>query len=121
QLDRTVKSLSSQYRLYEQQDAATSVGQRLTYWKNSLRFFARAPLIGHGTGSIKELFEQAANGPNWLAGTSIVPNPHNQTLNVAVQWGAIGIIVLYATWLTHLLLFRGPGLINWLGLLVVTQ
>ena len=26
-------------------------------------------------------------------------NPHNQTLNVAVQWGAIGVVVLYAMWL----------------------
>ena len=121
QLERTVHSFSRQYQRYEQQHVRTSIGERLTYWKNSLRFFAEAPLIGHGTGSIKALFEQAANGPTWLAGTSIVPNPHNQTLNVAVQWGAIGVIVLYATWLTHLLLFRGLGLINWLGLLVVTQ
>ena len=29
----------------------------------------------------------------------VVSNPHNQTLNVAVQWGAIGVVVLYAMWL----------------------
>ena len=38
-----------------------------------------------------------------------------------MQWGVIGIVVLYAMWLTHLLLFRGGGLVNWLGLLVVVQ
>jgi hypothetical protein len=38
-----------------------------------------------------------------------------------VQWGVIGIIVLYAMWLSHLLMFRGPGLYNWIGLLVVVQ
>jgi O-antigen ligase len=38
-----------------------------------------------------------------------------------VQWGVIGVILLYATWLLHLLLFRGDGLANWIGLLVVVQ
>ena len=48
-------------------------------------------------------------------------NPHNQTLNVAVQWGVVGVAVLYAMWLVHLLLFRGDGLVAWIGLLVVVQ
>jgi hypothetical protein len=51
----------------------------------------------------------------------VVRNPHNQTLNVAVQWGAVGVVVLWAMWLTHLLLFRGEGFVNWIGLLVVVQ
>jgi hypothetical protein len=51
----------------------------------------------------------------------VVSDPHNQTLNVAVQWGAVGVIVLYAMWLVHLALFRGEGLVNWIGLLVVIQ
>lgn len=29
--------------------------------------------------------------------------------------------MLYATWLAHLLLFRGDGLANWIGLMVVVQ
>jgi O-antigen ligase len=33
----------------------------------------------------------------------------------------IGVILLYAMWLSHLLLFRGEGLAVWLGLLVVVQ
>ena len=32
-------------------------------WQKSLRFFAEAPIIGHGTGSTRGLFEQAAIGP----------------------------------------------------------
>ncbi len=51
----------------------------------------------------------------------VFPNPHNQTLNVAVQWGTLGIVLLYAMWLLHLLLFRGEGFANWIGLLVVVQ
>jgi hypothetical protein len=51
----------------------------------------------------------------------VIGNPHNQTLNVAVQWGVVGIIILYAMWAVHLLLFRGDDLANWIGLLVVVQ
>ncbi len=118
QLELKVSTFSSEYRLYREQGAATSIGQRLEYWKGALRFFAEAPLIGHGTGSTRGLFEQQSEGPAWVAG---IGNPHNQTLNVAVQWGVIGVAVLYAMWLLHLLLFRGDGMANWLGLLVVVQ
>jgi O-antigen ligase len=38
-----------------------------------------------------------------------------------VQWGMLGIVILYAMWLVHLLLFRGDGLASWIGLLVVVQ
>jgi len=38
-----------------------------------------------------------------------------------VQWGALGVIVLYAMWIAHLLMFRGGGLASWIGLLVVIQ
>ena len=51
----------------------------------------------------------------------VIDNPHNQTLNVAVQWGVIGIALLWAMWLWHLRLFRGDGLVAWIGLLVVVQ
>ena len=53
--------------------------------------------------------------------SEVVSDPHNQTLNVAVQWGALGVVVLYAMWIAHLLLFRGDGLPSWIGLLVVIQ
>jgi O-antigen ligase len=98
----------------------SGMGSRLLYWQRSLQFFEQAPVIGHGTGSTRGLFEQAAIGQTG-ARAEIVTNPHNQTLNVAVQWGVIGVILLYATWAVHLLLFRGDGLANWIGLLVVVQ
>jgi O-antigen ligase len=60
-------------------------------------------------------------GPQVLAAGQVIGNPHNQTLNVAIQWGAVGIVLLYAMWWFHLLLFRGDGLVAWIGLLVVVQ
>src|SRR6185437_13647675 len=120
QLEWTVKTFSRDYELYKQ-GVPTSIGERLEYWSNALRFFADAPVVGNGTGSTKGLFERAEHAPGWLAGVRVFPNPHNQTLNVAVQWGMLGLVALYAMWLLHLLLFRGEGLANWIGLLVVVQ
>jgi O-antigen ligase len=121
QLRSTIESFSSDYTRYKEQNVATSMGLRLEYWRKSLRFFVEAPVLGHGTGSTEKLFEQAAVGPIRAATAEVVANPHNQTLNVAVQWGVIGVVVLYAMWLLHLLLFRGEGLVAWIGLLVVVQ
>jgi O-antigen ligase len=121
QLQKKVTTFSDEYRLYQEDRADTSIGERLEFWRKSLRFFAEAPVIGHGTGSTRGLFEQAATGPAGLAASQVIGNPHNQTLNVAVQWGVLGVIVLCAMWLLHLLLFRGGGPANWIGLLVVVQ
>jgi O-antigen ligase len=119
-LRATVAKFFTDYRYTSIQNNESGIGSRLLYWQKSLRFVAEAPLIGHGTGSMRGLFEQAAIGEVG-ARAQIVTNPHNQTLNVAVQWGVIGVVVLYAMWLVHLLLFRGDGLANWIGLLVVVQ
>jgi len=120
-LQWTTATFLRDYQIYRELNQPTSIGLRLEFWEKSLRFFAEAPIIGHGTGSTRGLFEQAATGPKVLAGGQVISNPHNQTLNVAVQWGVVGIVVLYAMWLVHLLLFRGDGLVAWIGLLVVVQ
>ncbi len=117
---RTATFLSD-YQGYKEANKATSIGQRLVFYQKSLRFFAQAPLIGHGTGSTRGLFEQAATGPANLVDAQIVGNPHNQTLYVAIQWGTVGVVILFALWLCHLLLFRGDGLVASIGLLVVLQ
>jgi O-antigen ligase len=121
QLQATTEKFTRDYRIYKELDQPTSIGVRLEFYRKSLRFFSEAPLIGHGTGSTRGLFEAAATGPAVLAGGQVIGNPHNQTLNVAVQWGCVGVVILYAMWLVHLLLFRGEGLLAWIGLMVVLQ
>lgn len=117
--DRTATFLS-QYDAYETTNEATSVGMRLEFWRKSLRFFTEAPVIGHGTGSVRLLFTEAATNQSGAA-AEVIANPHNQTLYAAIQWGIVGVFVLYAMWLGHLLLFRGTSLAHWVGLLVVAQ
>lgn len=99
---------------------ATSNGLRMAYWRLSMRSIAVAPLFGHGTGSTKELFEREARGKKG-AWAQVVRNPHNQTLYVWIQWGALGGIVLFSMWCFHLGLFRGPDFTSWVGLVVVVQ
>lgn len=119
-LRMTAATFISDFEHTQIQNNPSGIGSRLEYWQKSLEFFHDAPVIGHGTGATQGLFEQAAVGETG-AQAEVVRNPHNQTLNVAIQWGVVGILVLYAMWLVHLLSFRGDGLASWIGLLTVVQ
>ena len=115
-----IEAVAVEYQNYHANNAVSSTGLRLEYWRKSLGFFAKAPMLGNGTGSTKQLFERDAIGQSG-ASADIIGNPHNQTLNVAVQWGLLGCVLLYAMWFCHLLLFSGTSLSSWIGLLVVVQ
>ena len=119
-LRERVLQVGREIHLYETQNADTSSGERLEFWKKSLRFIAAAPVLGHGTGSIKEQFRGVVgtSGPAAI----VSENPHQQTLTVAVQLGLLGVAVMYAMWIAHLaLFFRAEGLMAWCGLIVVAQ
>ncbi|MGL3109786.1 O-antigen ligase family protein [Bradyrhizobium sp. BR 1432] len=119
-LRQRITDIAVEYRHGHEDISRASTAQRLTYWRKSLHAFVEAPLIGHGTGSIKHQFERAATSGSSLD-AEVVSNPHNQTLNVAVQWGLLGVVLLYALWIAHLRLFAGEGLAAWIGLVVVVQ
>jgi O-antigen ligase len=97
--------------------ADTSSGARLDFWRYSLRIVSEAPVIGHGTGTIADEFRRHADGPADMTAT----NPHSQVFTVAIQLGAVGVILLLAMWAAHWLMFTVPGLPAWIGLIVVTQ
>jgi O-antigen ligase len=119
-LRHNVTSLFHEMREFRPDGLRTRAGARLEFWWKSIGFVADAPLIGHGTGSIHDQFRRSVEG---RAGVAVVAsaNPHNQALAVAVQLGMVGTAVLFAMWLSHLLLFRGEGLAAWAGLVIVTQ
>jgi hypothetical protein len=48
-------------------------------------------------------------------------DPQQQTFAIGIQVGLVGIAVLWAMWIAHLLLFRGGSLPDWIGLVVVAQ
>ena len=117
--DRTTQ-IWTDFQKYETTVERNSSGERIEFWKKSVAFVRQAPIFGHGTGSMPALFANTAAGKTGAAG-SPTSNPHNQTFAVAIQLGLLGAVVLWAMWAAHVRLFRGGGLAEWIGLVVVVQ
>lgn len=105
---------------YRTKSAGTSSGYRIEFWTRSIVSVAQAPAIGHGTGSQREQFQRTAAGGEGVA-AAVTDNPHNQTLFVAIQFGALGTVLLYAMWLSHLQLLRGDMPVAWIGTGLIVQ
>jgi len=97
-----------------------SAGLRLEFYRKSIAIIMQSPIIGHGTGTIPARFEDLASGEKGIAAIT-TRNPHQQTFAVAIELGLGGCAILWAMWIAHLLLFRGSGIVQWFGLLVVAQ
>jgi O-antigen ligase len=106
---------------FRSHNLVTSGGLRLEYWRQSLGFMIEAPLLGHGTGSTRNLSIETIKEEGVTQRAAIPHNPHNQALAVGVQLGMVGTTLLFAMWLSHFGLFRGRGLLPWLGVIVVFQ
>jgi O-antigen ligase len=119
-LRERTEALQTETQKYEKENERTSTGERLEFWKKSAEFILQAPVIGHGTGTIRTLFEKAAAGQTGAAGVAAA-NPHKQTLAVGIQLGVLGIALLWAMWASHLVMCRGKTLAAWIGLVVVVQ
>ena len=118
--DFTLHSVADM-RAYFTSDAATSGGLHIEFLRRSVEIVKKAPLIGHGTGSIAEQFLGTAVGDSG-AKSIISVNPHNQIFAVAIQIGSLGTIVLLAMWIVHFMLFfRGDSLAAWAGAVVVIE
>jgi O-antigen ligase len=98
----------------------SSTGAHLEMLKESISFVREAPIFGHGTGSIGEMFRRAAVGRTGVEAITSV-NPHNQILAVAIQLGLFGAVALIAMWIAHYCLFRTDGFIAWIGTVVVVE
>jgi O-antigen ligase len=97
--------------------ADTSAGARLTFWSESLTTMREAPILGHGTGMIREMFRRRAAE----SGGRAASNPHNEIFTIGIQLGVVGIVLLVAMWIAHWRMFLAPGLAAWIGLMAVTQ
>ncbi|HES75435.1 MAG TPA: O-antigen ligase domain-containing protein [bacterium] len=74
---------------YQEGESRNSLGARLDFWKNSFSIIADAPLLGHGTASLKPIYPAYASEKGWLT-----DNPHNEFLMVMIQWGVPGLLLL---------------------------
>ena len=119
-LKQNVTNAMNEVRKFDSGGASTRAGERLEYWKKSIELVADAPLIGYGTGSIRDQFRRKAEGQSGMA-SLVTSNPHNQTFAVAIQLGFLGTTVLFAIWIAHVLLFSGAGFAAWAGLVITIQ
>jgi len=115
-LRERITNLYEDLRNYQPSAMSSPGGERLDFWRNSLVFIAEAPVLGHGTGSIREQFRRTGTGRLAMA-----TNPHNQILAIAIQLGLVGSILLLAMWISQLRLFFRPGLAAGIGVAVVVQ
>jgi O-antigen ligase len=67
-----------QTQAYAANNADNSMGEHIEFLRKSLTFVREAPLIGHGTGSIADLFRRSASGQTGAAGVA--------TVNLALQY-----------------------------------
>jgi hypothetical protein len=118
-LRERVTSLFEEVASFQPGASATSAGERLEYWRKSLEFLRAAPILGHGTGSIRSQFRAAAGASGMAA--EVAANPHNQIFAVGIQIGLVGIAALLAMWIAHLALFRATRPAAWVGLVVVIE
>ena len=115
-----VTNMLKETRQYQSAGERTRAGERLEFWKKSIGFIADAPVVGHGTGSVRDQFRRSVAQETGMAALAS-ENPHNQTFAVAIQLGLAGAVVLFAMWMAHLSLFRGGGFAAWVGLVIVAQ
>lgn len=83
-----VQEIFSDIKVY-QQNQDTSVGLRLTFYKNCLYLIKEHPILGTGVGSFKTEYSNIKPTPSTVPGT-----PHNEYLFVGVQLGIVGILML---------------------------
>jgi O-antigen ligase len=102
------------------ENVGTSAGLRVEFWRQAAAIIRSAPVIGHGTGTVRDRYEKAVAAEGTKVQATV--NPHNQTLMVAIPLGIVGALILIAIWIAHFGLFlRGAGLAAWIGLVVVAQ
>lgn len=97
-----------------------STSSRLDFWSKAAIFVKQAPVFGHGTGSIRPLYQSMeATRPSPYG--QAVADPHNQFLHVVLQVGLVGGLLLLAMWAWHARMFLGRDFASVLGLAVVLQ
>jgi O-antigen ligase len=92
-----------------------STASRIDFWSKAGEFVKQAPLLGHGTGSIRPLYQSLeATRPSPYG--EAVADPHNQFLHTTLQVGLIGGLILLAMWAVHFRLFIRRDFASVMGL-----
>lgn len=74
------------------QTKETSIGYRLTFWKNTIEMLPKYALLGTGTGGFEKAYAVQVEEKSGTAGV-VTGDPHNQYLKILVEHGVIGLTV----------------------------
>lgn len=93
----------------------TSVGYRLTFYRNGLKLIEAAPVFGHGLGSMATAYAPLTVGKTGVEAER-AGNPHNEYMNLAIQAG-LGATALFVALLVSLALAarRANAHERWIG------
>ena len=78
------------------QELPNSTNIRINLWKNSLELIKQNPLLGVGTGDLKDELYRLYSENNYQYGMLKKPSPHNQFLHTSVILGFTGLLFLCA-------------------------
>jgi O-antigen ligase len=70
----------------------TSIGYRLTFWKNTIEMLPKYALLGTGTGGFEKAYAIQVEEKSGAAGL-VTGDPHNQYLKILVEHGVFGLAV----------------------------
>jgi O-antigen ligase len=77
-----------------QQEEPNSTNIRINLWSNAVQLIRRNPIIGVGTGDIKEELVNMYTENHYQYGIENRISPHNQFLHTGVILGLVGIVLL---------------------------
>ncbi|MGB0404544.1 MAG: O-antigen ligase family protein, partial [Salibacteraceae bacterium] len=75
-------------------DESESTGVRILIWKSALELIKESPIIGVGTGDVKDDLISTYKKNDYTAPYKKNYNAHNQYLQTAVALGAVGLLLL---------------------------
>jgi O-antigen ligase len=117
---RRLAEISTDLRASNMSQETVSTAARLDFWSKALGFIKQAPVLGHGTGSIKPLYQSAeATSPSPYG--EATPDPHNQFFAITLQVGLVGGTMLLGMWAANFFMFLGRDFASLMGQAVVLQ
>jgi O-antigen ligase len=100
-LPERIIATSQELKEHQSDKNLTSAGIRMEMYKNTSALILESPWVGHGTGSIKEIYKKYVATQDTLL--KEISNPHNQYLFTLFDLGLLGFALLiylfYQCWI----------------------
>ena len=100
--DRIELGIKEMYHVDSATIESSSMGLRMTVWKNTIELIKDRPLLGVGTGGFEEAYSQKIkDNPEWEK--HLLHDPHNQFLKIWAEMGIFGLMVFLSMLASSLL------------------